>query len=55
MPPRSILWPLLFLIFIHHIVNSIDSNIRVFADDIRCLFTIENAPYAAICINEIEI
>ena len=51
MPPRSILGPLRFLFFIHHIVNGIHSNIRVFADDIRRFFIIENAPYAVICIN----
>ena len=48
---RSILGPLLFLVFINGIVNGIDSNIHLFADD-TCLFIIvKNAPYSATCLN----
>ena len=51
MPQGSILGPLLFLLFINDIVNGIDSNIRLFADN-TCLFIIvNNAPYASACLN----
>ena len=41
----------LSLYVINNIVNGIDSNIRLFADD-TCLFIIiDNAPYAAACLN----
>ena len=50
-PQGSILGTLLFLLFISDIENGIGSNLRLFADD-TCLFIIvENAPFAATCLN----
>ena len=46
-----ILGPLLFLLFKNDIVNGIDSNIRLFADDTSLFIIVENAPYAATCLN----
>ena len=51
MPQGSILGPLLFLLFINDIVNGIDSNIRLFADDTSLFIIVDNAPYAAACLN----
>ena len=48
---RSILGPLLFLLFINDIVNDIDSNIRLFADGTSLFIIVDNAPYAAACLN----
>ena len=42
---------LLFLLFINGIVNGIDSNIRLFADDTSLFIIVENVPYAAACLN----
>ena len=50
MPQGSILGPLLFLLFINDIVNGIDS-IRLFADDTSLFIIVDNAPYAAACLN----
>ena len=50
-PQGSILGPLLFLLFINDIVNGIDSNIRLFADDTSLFIIVDNAPYAAACLN----
>ena len=47
MSQGSILGPHLFIILINDIVNDIDYNKRLFARDT----IIENAPYAAICLN----
>ena len=43
--------PLLFLLFICDIVNDIDSNIRLFADGTSLFIIVENAPFAATCLN----
>ena len=43
-PQGSILGPLLFLLFINDIVNGIDSNIRLFADDTSLFIIVDNAP-----------
>ena len=51
MPQGSILGPLLFLLFINDIVNGIDSNIRLFADDTSLFIIVDNAPYATACLN----
>ena len=51
MPQGSILGPLLFLLFISDIVNGIDSNIRIFAEDTRLFIFVDTAPYAAACLN----
>ena len=50
-PQGFILGPLLFLLFINDIVNGIDSNIRLFADDTSLFIIVDNAPYAAACLN----
>ena len=50
-PQGSILGPLLFLLFINDIVNGIDSNIRLFADDTSLFIIVDNAPCAAACLN----
>ena len=47
----SILGPLLYLFFMNDIVNGIDSNIRLFADDTSLFIIVENAPYAATYLN----
>ena len=48
---RDLSWgPLLFLLFINDIVNVIDSNIRLFADDTSLFIIVDNAPYAAACL-----
>ena len=41
---------LLFLLFINDIVNGIDSNIRLFADDTSLFIIVENVSYAAACL-----
>ena len=51
MPQGSILGPLPFLLFINDIVNGIDSNIHLFADDTSLFILVDNAPYAAACLN----
>ena len=51
MPQGSILGPLLFLLCINDIVNGIDSNIRLFADDTSLFIIVDNAPYAAACLS----
>ena len=51
MPQGSILGPLLFILFINDIVYGIDSNKRLFADDTSLFFIVDNAPYAAACLN----
>ena len=50
-PQGSILGPLLFLLFKNDIVNGIDSNIRLFEDDTSLFIIVDNAPYAAACLN----
>ena len=51
MPKGYILVPLLFLLFINDIVNDIDFNIRLFADDTSLFINLDNVPYAATCLN----
>ena len=51
MPQGYILVPYLFLLFINDIVNDIDFNIRLFADDTSLFINLDNVPYAAACLN----
>ena len=50
-PQRSILGPLLFLLFINDIVNDIGANIMLFADDTSLFIIVENPVIAAVCLN----
>ena len=50
-PKRSILGPLLFLLYINDIVKDIGSNIRIFADDTSLFIIVENPEVAADTLN----
>ena len=42
-PQRSIVYPLLFLLYINDIVDNIQSQVRLFADDTSMFLIVDNA------------
>ena len=50
-PQGSIIGPLLFLVFINHIVEEINSSIRLFADDTSLYIVVDNPLDSTIKLN----
>ena len=50
-PAGSVLGPLLFLVFINDIENSIESDMSLFADDCSLIKPFHDSNVANICLN----
>ena len=51
-PQGSVVGPLLFLIYVNNIVNNINCNVRLFADDTSLLSLVNDATHTALKISE---